>query len=464
MTGPFIDFIQALFFKMFGVSWFSYVFHASIFNFIFSISIFYTLYRFRLTVHYCFLYAFLVSIIAYPSSGTPYVDQQSSFLCVMAVFCFILALKTNLKKYWLILPIILGIAFLTKQAPTGHFILIITFLSSIYFIFHFDIKKIIFGIYGLVIFFLIFFITITITEIPLKSFLQQYILYPLSLGGSRMELFFPLELKTIFLRFKLHHLASLLMIAVCIKNVSRNYKYLINDEFLIIIALVSSTFALIVHQLMTINGMFIFFTIPILSGFSHIYCLKYFENKKYITYLLIALSVCSTIHYWHKYVDKRDFIDLSKVNFKKAVDAKELDNKLSGLKWITPLYPENPKEEILKLREVINVIKNDTRNKTIVTDYQLVSVLLSSYDYSPNKYWFKLHVYPEKGNKYFDIYKRFFIDKLKENKIEIVYTIEPLIGDNDVLDTILDSSCVKKTQITEILHSHLLLQCKDLEN
>ena len=62
------------------------------------------------------------------------------------------------------------------------------------------------------------------------------------------------------------------------------------------------------------------------------------------------------------------------------------------------------------------------------------------------------------------LYKRFFIDKLKENKIEIVYTIEPLVGDNDVLDEILDNSCVKKTQITEILHSHLLLQCKDLEN
>ena len=146
-----------------------------------------------------------------------------------------------------------------------------------------------------------------------------------------MELFFPLKLKTIFLRFKLHHLASLLMIVVCIKNVSRNYKYLISDEFLIIIALVSSTFALIVHQLMTLNGMFIFFTIPILSGFSHIYCLKYFENKKYITYLLIVLSVCSTMHYWYKYVDKRDFVDLSKVNLKNAVDAKALDNKLSGL-------------------------------------------------------------------------------------------------------------------------------------
>ena len=35
---PFIDLIQAIFFKLFGVSWFSYVFHASVFNCIITIS------------------------------------------------------------------------------------------------------------------------------------------------------------------------------------------------------------------------------------------------------------------------------------------------------------------------------------------------------------------------------------------------------------------------------------------
>ena len=32
ITGPFIDLIQAIFFKIFGVSWFSYVLHASVFK------------------------------------------------------------------------------------------------------------------------------------------------------------------------------------------------------------------------------------------------------------------------------------------------------------------------------------------------------------------------------------------------------------------------------------------------
>ena len=92
ITGPFIDFTQAIFFKIFGISWFSYIFHASIFNFIISISTFYTLSKFKLNIHYCFLYAFLVSIIAYPSSGGPSVDHQSAYLSVIAIFCFILDL------------------------------------------------------------------------------------------------------------------------------------------------------------------------------------------------------------------------------------------------------------------------------------------------------------------------------------------------------------------------------------
>ena len=48
IAGPFITYIQALFFKIFGVSWFSYVFHASIFNFLISIATFYTFYKLKL--------------------------------------------------------------------------------------------------------------------------------------------------------------------------------------------------------------------------------------------------------------------------------------------------------------------------------------------------------------------------------------------------------------------------------
>ena len=110
ITGVFIAFIQSILFKIFGVSWFAYIIQASIFNFIITISTFFTLLKFKLNISYCFFYAFLVSVIAYPSSGSPYVDHQSSYMSIISIFCFILALQTNKKIYWFILPILLAIS------------------------------------------------------------------------------------------------------------------------------------------------------------------------------------------------------------------------------------------------------------------------------------------------------------------------------------------------------------------
>ena len=95
VTGPLLDIIQATFFKIFGVSWFSYVLHASLFNFIIAISTFYTLVKFQLSVNLSFFYAFLVSIIAYPLAGTPFVDHHAIILSLLALYCFVLSLKTK---------------------------------------------------------------------------------------------------------------------------------------------------------------------------------------------------------------------------------------------------------------------------------------------------------------------------------------------------------------------------------
>ena len=325
-------------------------------------------------------------------------------------------------------------------------------------------KKLFFIIFGLLFFILSFFITLKLTEIPFSAFLEQYILFPLSLGESRMDFLLPLEFKRIVLRFKLIHLSSLILLIVIIKNATKNLKYIINDEFLIIVSLIGSSFALIVHQLMTINGMFIFFIIPILCGFSHVYYLKYLKDKDYILYFLMILSISSTLHYSYKYIHTRDFMDLGKINKSNAIDAKVLDKKLSGLQWITILYPNDPSKEINQLIEAIEIIKNDKSNKILVTDYQFISVVLEIYDYSPNKYWYKYHVYPTTNHKYFQIYKNFFVNKLIKNKIQVVYIIKPLWGDDNVLETILDNNCLKKTSLTNILDSYFLENCKSLEN
>ena len=221
--------------------------------------------------------------------------------------------------------------------------------------------------------------------------------------------------------------------------------------------------ALIVHQLMTINGYFIFFIIPILCGFSHVYYLKYFEKKKYILYLLLILSIGSTIHYSNKYILSRDFNDLNKNIINKSIDAKKLDIKLSGLKWITPLYMENPHEEIFNIKEAIDIIKIDQRKKTIITDYQFISIILSTYDYSPSQVWFPYHVNPNEDSKYFNTYKNFFINRLKENKIKIIYIVKPLWGGN-IIEKSIDSSCFTKNEVTKILDRYTIKECDDFKD
>ena len=142
-----------------------------------------------------------------------------------------------------------------------------------------------------------------------------------------------------------------------------------------------------------------------------------------------------------------------------------MDKKLSGLKWITPLYPNEPKEEIARLKDAIGIIKKDLRNKVIITDYQFISVILSKYDNSPSQVWFINHIHNEKKeSKYYKIYKSFFVNKLRENEIEIVYMIKPLWTGNDFFEKGLDKKCLKKTKITEILDSYLLKQCVELKN
>ena len=98
-----------------------------------------------------------------------------------------------------------------------------------------------------------------------------------------------------------------------------------------------------------------------------------------------------------------------------------------------------------------------------MTDYQFISVILSQYDMSPNQVWFEYHVYPTKGQEYFDIYKEFFINKLKSNKIEIIYTIKPMWGGEDFYEDIINPECLKKSQVTKILDAHLILKCDHLK-
>ena len=303
-----------------------------------------------------------------------------------------------------------------------------------------------------------------LSKIPINNFFDQYIQFPLSLGESRLNFLFPIEFNRIFLRFKLIHLSYLILLITIIKNLKNNTTYLIKKESLIIISLIGTSYSLIAHQLMTINGMFIFFIIPILLGFSHIFYLKYFKKRNFLIFFIIILSFSSTTYYWYKYINKRDFMDLANINIKNSINASELSTKLNGLKWITPLYPKEPMKEIMQLKEAIKIVQNDNRKKAIITDYQFISIILSTYDYSPSQVWFDYHANPKKNTQYYTIYKKFFINKIKENNIEVFYVIKPMWGGNNILENTLEKNCYEKSVLTAIIDLYTLIECDELQN
>ena len=93
VSGPLGDYLQALFFYLFGVNWQSYILQASFINAVLTITTFIVLRNFELNIYYSFIYSLLFSVLAYPSSGTPFVDHHSALFSLLGIYFLILAFE-----------------------------------------------------------------------------------------------------------------------------------------------------------------------------------------------------------------------------------------------------------------------------------------------------------------------------------------------------------------------------------
>ena len=214
---PFIDLIQAIFFKLFGVSWFSYVLHASIFNCLITIFTFFLLKTLNLKNGLSFFYSICVAILTYPTAGTPFSDHHTLILCVLALYSFILAINNKNNIFWFLIPVLLGFSFFSKQAPTVYVIFLITILSIIFFLKSKNISNFMYAFTGVITILFLLFVLLFLGGIKFNDFLIQYFSYPMSLGGSRFEWLFPFDFKRIFWRYKLQYLSILVLIYLFIK-------------------------------------------------------------------------------------------------------------------------------------------------------------------------------------------------------------------------------------------------------
>jgi len=423
ITGPFLDYIQSLFFLIFGISWFSYALHASVVNMAIALFSFHFLINIGLKNYYALLYSLGVSILAYPPIGTPFIDHHSVIFSVMALYSFSLGILRKKNIFLFFTPFFLVISFFSKQIPSPHLLVLFIIFTFICFFFTKSLNKknLIYLIFGSLFCFLLIFVIFAINQIPINNFLIQYIFYPLSLGVERIDKL-SIDFKNTITQFKFIYFA-LIPLAFCglILFIKKRKNLIeINDTIISFLFLFSAGI-FIYCQLLTKNQILIFFLIPIFLGCSHAYILKYL-NKKYIVYLILIVFVFSLTKYHLRFNHNKKFMELVNANFDLAVNASQIDSRFGKLRWITPDYMKNPNEEIRLLVEVKNILSEEKEKKIIVTDYQFFSSFLKNDYPSPNKWYDRLSV-PSDKSKYYPIYRDFFLRKLNNNKIKHIFFI-----------------------------------------
>ena len=458
VSGLFIDYLQAFFFKIFGLNFQTYVLQASLFNCLLAVLTFYILKNFKLNIYQCFFYSISFATLAYTTSGTLYVDHHASLLCLLAVYILIMLIKTEREIFLIFLPIVSGLAFLTKSAPTVYIIFSIFLILTLYIL---NKKKFNWFLYlilsslSFVILTLIFF---KIVNIPFSSFFNQYILFPSSIGKDRYgELNF-LSGGVLF-DFKFIYLAFFPILFINFRNIIKSKKELVSKQFYYFLSLFFLIISLILHQINTRNQEFIFFLIPVMCAFSVIYIntadLKF---KKYFSIFFIIFCLFVTAKYHIRFNEERKFHEMTNINFDLSVDAQRIDGKLSGLNWITPLFPDNPEKEIQLLNETINILKNDKRKKMVLTNYSFLSSVLNENLNSPSRWYIPNGAaYPIENNKYFDEYRKFLIDLINRENIVVVYVVAPV--KNKELYRYIDSGCFTESNISNFIKKLDIKMC-----
>jgi hypothetical protein len=458
VSGPLLDYMQSVFFYIFGVNWQSYILHASFINGVVTIATFLVVRSFNLNIYFSFIYSIFFSVLAYPTSGTPFVDHHAAFFSLLGIYSLILGIKNESKIYWILLPIFFAFAFLSKQVPSFYIALSAILILSLFSLNQKKYYWIKYSFFSLVFFISLLFIFGSYQGISFTSFIEQYLLYPKTIGAQRFENL-NLTFRGVIDHFKFIYISIIPLLYINFKNFFSGNGYYKTKDFYYFLSLLLLTFSLILHQLLTRNQTFIFFLIPILFAFSHI-SLNLSKSKKneLISLGLILICLFCTIKYHIRFNENRKFHELNYVEFKLSKAAQEIDKKFLGLEWITPEYKENSDEEIILINQVKKHLSKDSRNKMLWTNYSFFSSILNEKLFSPSRWHiFDGTDYPQKDNKYFMSYKNLLIKIIKNNDIDVIYTIYPVEG--SLIYAYLDKNCFTEIKISKILNSYEINSC-----
>ena len=474
VSGFFVDYLQSVIFYIFGVNWQTYLLNASLLNGTVALLVYFLFNNLGLNFKLSFFYAICFSILAYPSSGTPFVDHHSTLLSIIAIIMLIKSLKTNELSLWFLVPVFLFLAFLSKQVPATYIFFAALFLTFLHLL-HQEKKEVIKILSTLfassIILILLFLIFLQINEIDFKNFITQYFYYPGIIGEERY-ISIKYDFKNTFLNFKFIYLSLFFLFFFTFQNLKNekiiNYYKHLNFKILLICVLTFLTLAH--HIIFTKNQIFIFFLIPLILGFANIQLNTIEINyKKNLNIILIILCIGMTIKYHLRYNIDRKFHELNNVQFSQSFEAKNFSTKFFGLKWISKNSNNSEKieAEIEFLKNFQKILDLDKNKKIVLTNYSFFSVLseenVSGFSrwYPGDNSGFPMKVFWNKGNKYAQDYKDLITSIFRKRKIKSVYIL-PDINEKNLLEYV-DSKCFNKIELEDrIIKYEVNENCKKL--
>jgi len=320
---------------------------------------------------------------------------------LLGIYCFILALSGKGNIYLILTPIFFGLSFISKQTPSAYIIIPFGLMIILYSILNKNFKFIVYPILGSFIFLIPTILIGKMQGIAFDDFLIQYIFHPQNIGSSRL-ININFSFSVLIGKYKFIYILLIFLSYINIKNLISNKEYIKDKNFYIYLSILFYSLGLIFHQMLTKNQIFIYFLLPLLFALNVIYLKDIPTKSRSIILLLIFLtSLLLTTKYHLRFNETRKFHELNNVNFNLSKEAYLIDKKLSNLKWITPAYKDNPDKEIDFLKYVLRILKEDKREKMVMTHYLFFSALLEERLHAPSRTFTMDGVsFPIKGDKY----------------------------------------------------------------
>ena len=456
VSGPFIDYLQAIIFYIFGISWKTYIVNGSLINSLISVIFFYVIRNFGQSRPYSLFYSLCFSVLANPSMGTPFPDHYSAFFSLIGFFFFLLALKKEKKIFWYLLPICFFLGFFSKQSPSSY-ILLVLLISTLIYIFNsknfFFLKYYLISSISCLLFLFIFFY---LNKVNLQQFINQYFLFPQTIAAERIYNY-QITFNSLFLQFKFIYFYLIFLVFVLLTT----YKKIIfnNDhKFLYSLNVIFISIVLIFHQIVTKNFIFIFFLIPMLASLIQLNLNNIIKFKKIIIIILISSTFLLTLKYHFRFNEERKMLNLENKNLGNSIDAKFIHPSLKGLKWVTNDYFNNSNVEITLIKESMSIIDQDKSRKMLLTGYLFMSSVINENLNNPSR-WpsIKDASNPNRDNQYYSIYKKFVKDLIFLKRIETLYSTKD--NQDDIFVEIFDKNCRKTKVINDFLTKHDIKNC-----